>query len=129
MAVKSRGITYSELFAKSDRRIIQDIVNDQIKVIDAKISIAHGSGFSEITYELPINFNINNMSKSDAQTLIYSEILMAYKLPEPNGKGFGNVTIDMGMKSIIRIGWINGMDAEERERRNKYIKECMHGKK
>lgn len=123
-----RGVTARDLFQKSDRRVIQEIVTDQVKVIDAHINTAHGSGFSEITYELPTNFQINNMNKADAQTMIYSEILMIYKKPEPEGKGFENVYVDIGIKSVMRISWLNGMDEDERERRLQFINGCRAAK-
>ena len=127
-ATKTRGLTHSELFAKSDKKIIQEIVNDQVKVIDVQINVAHNAGFSEILYELPVNFNVNNMSKADAQTMIYSEILRIYKDAEPNGKGFDNTTIELGAKPCIRVSWINGMDKSERAQRNEYIKQCARKK-
>lgn len=121
------GLTARELFAKSDRRIIQEIVREQVKLIDAAITSAHTAGFNQIEQELPVNFSINNMNKSDAQTMIYSEILMIYKNPEDRGgKGFDNVTIDYTVsKAYLHIRWLNGMDPDEKERRRQIIKDCM----
>ena len=124
-SVVSKGLTQRELFAKSDRRIVQDNVQDQIKLIDTSILTAHAAGFNHIEHELPTNFPINNLDKSDAQTMIYSEILMLYKNPESQGgKGFEKVYIDGGAKSILHIYWLNGMDENERARRKEFIYSC-----
>lgn len=120
-----RGLTQRELFAKSDRRIIQDIVQEQVKVIDVEITTAHSAGFNHIEHELPVNFSINNLDKADAQTMIYSEILMLYKNPEnQGGKGFEDVYIDVGLKPMLHISWLNGMDDDERKRRKEFIFSC-----
>lgn len=117
-----RGLTQRELYAKSDRRIVTDIVYDLVRVIDAAIQTAHSSGFCYIEHELPTNFGINNMNKTDAQTMIYSELLMLYSNPESEGgKGFSDCTIDIGIKTILKIKWLNGIDDAERIRRKSII--------
>ncbi len=122
----SKGLTQRELFARSDRRIIQEIVSEQERVIDTAILTAHKAGFNQIEHELPQNFNINNLDKADAQTLIYSEILMMYKKPEgQGGKEVESVTIDVGIKPMLHIKWLNGMDDDERHVRKEYIKQCI----
>jgi hypothetical protein len=122
--VPTRGLTARSLFQKSNREIIRTIVQDQVKSIDSQISAAHSSGFNHIEHELPVNFNINNLDKADAQTMIYSEILSIYKSPEPEGKGFDKVYIDLGVKKTLHIHWLNGMDDEERARRRQMILAC-----
>lgn len=122
------GITQSELFAKSDRRVVKDTVVELIRVIDQQIQTAHASGFNKVACELPVNFNLNNMSKADAQTMVYSELVMLYRQDEPKGKGFENTYIEIGPKSILHISWVNGMDDEEKNMRNAVIKQCLHRK-
>jgi hypothetical protein len=122
----ARGVTARDLFAKSNRRIISDIVQEHVRLIDGAITNAHAAGFNRIEYELPVNFSINNMSKADAQTLIYSEILLIYKTPEPEGKGFEDIRIEPGVKSSkIFITWLNGMDVDERDDRQRVIRSCL----
>lgn len=118
-----RGITASSLMRNHNRSIIQNIVQDQIKIIDNKISTAHQAGFNHIEHELPINFSINNMDKSDAQTIIYSELIETYTKPElDGGKGFPETYIEGGgHKTLLHINWLNGMDAEERRKRQQII--------
>ena len=112
-----RGITISSLMKRSDdRKIIQNYVNDQVRVIDTKIVTSHASGGNFIEHELPSNFNINNMEKADAQTMIYSELITTYVK-----KGFTKVYIDLGSKPKLFIRWLNGMDKEERQYRQKII--------
>lgn len=120
---KSRGTTARSLYQKSNREIVDQIIREQIRAIDSAIEVAHSSGFSHIEYELPVNFSINNLDKMDAQTLIYSEIILKYKDPESNGgKGFTKTFIDLGPPRVmLHIHWLNGMDAEERKRRREII--------
>jgi hypothetical protein len=127
----TRGLTVSSLMKNSNRFIVQNIVQDQMRIIDAKISTAHQSGFDSITHELPVNFNINNMDKSESQTLIYSELISIYSTPERDGgKGFTNISIEGGAtKTTLYIQWINGMDEKEKEQRQKIIRDHMIRKK
>lgn len=119
-------LTLSELFRKGNRKMVDDIVREQVRIIDAAIQTAHAAGLDSVEHELPTNFTINNLNKADAQTLIYSEILLAYKRPESEGgKGFDRVFIDIGPKSKIIIQWLNGLSDSERERRQKIIKSSM----
>lgn len=123
---KLKGITAKSLHASSDRRIIEEIVSDQVKCIDMRIQTAHSSGFNQISYDLPTNFQINNMSKTDAQTMIYSEILSIYKNTEAEGgKGFDRVSIELGSIPKLFVEWLNGMDDFEREQRRKVIQSCI----
>jgi hypothetical protein len=126
---KSIGLTASSLYKKSNRSIIDIQVTEQAKAIDAQIQTAHQSGFNIIKYELPTNFSINNMEKSDAQILIYSMILELYTKSEDNGgKGFSDVTIDPGPKTFIIVKWLNGMDVDEKNARLKLIKDYSRKK-
>lgn len=122
-----RGLTASSLMKNHNRSIIQNIVQDQIKIIDAKISTAHQAGFNHIEHELPINFSINNMDKSDAQTMIYSELIDTYSKPElEGGKGFPDTYIEGGeAKTTLHVSWLNGMDEDERKQRQKIIHDHM----
>mgnify|MGYP001575325568 CR=1 FL=1 len=123
----TRGLTSRALLKQSNRYVVQHIVQDQIKVIDSKISLAHQAGFDHIEYELPVNFSFNNMDKSDAQTLIYSELLEAYTTSEAaGGKGFPDTYIEGSVaKTLFHVYWLNGMDESERERRQKIIRDHM----
>jgi hypothetical protein len=123
-STRSYGLTASELFAKSRRKIIQDIVKEQIRVIDAEINTSHTSGFNSIIHDLPANFNISGMDKFDAQTIVYSDILATYKNPEPMGKGFKSVYIERGEPAKLYISWVNGIDETERRQRVDFIKSC-----
>ena len=118
-----RGLVMSSLMRESNRYIIKHIVQEQVRVIDAKILTAHKAGFNYVEHELPINFNINNMDKSDSQTIIYSEIIEKYITPEAaGGKGFTDVKIDGSTaKATLYIKWLNGMDDDERVRRKRLI--------
>jgi len=127
--VKSRGIDCHTLIARSDRSVLQEIVHKEIEVIDTAILAAHAGGFSQITYALPTTFAINNMNKKDAQTLVWSELLMIYKESPPYGKGYDKVYIIPDVAPKIFIEWVNNMDDAERAKRRDYIRKCTISKK
>lgn len=119
---RPRGLTVTALNKHSPRQLIQNIVTEHIRLIDALIIRAHQSGFDHVEYELPVTFGINNMDKSDAQMLIYSELIDIYTRPESDGgKGFNHIGIDLGIRPKLHITWLNGMSDAERTRRNHVI--------
>jgi hypothetical protein len=128
-----RGMTLSKLTQNSSRSVIQNIVREQIKMIDAAIISAHTSGFNTVEHQLPINFGINNMVKADSQIMVYSELLLLLTTSEDEGgKGFEHVRIDIapsGNKANIIIQWVNGMDSEEMIERKKMIAQFSLKKK
>jgi hypothetical protein len=128
-----RGLTLSKLTATSSRKIVENIIHEQLKMIDAKILTAHNAGFNQVEHELPINFGVNNLAKSDAQIMIYSEIITIMTTPEEmGGKGFDNVWIDIspsGLKASLHIKWMNGMDDEEKQQRRAIIRQRSLHKK
>ena len=119
-----RGLTISSLAGQPNHIIAQKIVQDQIRIIDAGIESAHASGFNQFEYTLPTNFCINSLSKSDAQTLIYSELLMLYNLPEDEGgKGFEHTYIGIRSNAtVLVVSWRNNMDLHERDIRRDLIR-------
>jgi len=118
--MRARGITVSGLSRQSNNNIINSIVNNQVQIIDAKILTAHSAGFNTIDYELPSDFELNNMNKAEAQLTIYSEIIKLYMTPENmGGKGFENIRFIKPNRLIIH--WNNGLTKTEREERQKII--------
>ncbi len=116
--MKSGTLRHDRLIATSDRKILYDIINDQIRAIDATILSAHIAGFNQIEHVLPTCFNTSNMSNSDAQLFVFSEIVDLYKKPESaGGKGFVDTTITLSERPFLRIRWSNGIDAKERASR------------
>ncbi len=118
-----RGLTAKDLTAKSDNRIIQDFVQKLVISIDAEIASLNKAGLSLCRYELPTNIPVNNLSKTDVQTVVYSELLLIYSNPEDaGGKGFDRVYIDLqGQKTFIQIHWMNGITDADRATRKAII--------
>jgi hypothetical protein len=126
--MKNKGVTAKDLLEKSSRPMVDIYVEDLVRKIDTEILTAHKLNKDSTTVELPTIFSINNMDKADAQTLIYSEIILLYKRPvEQGGRGF-NVHIDIGIRTFIHIKWINGMNDEEKNQRKKIIRDVSIGK-
>jgi hypothetical protein len=126
--MKNKGVTAKDLLEKSSRPMVDIYVEDLVRKIDTEILTAHKLNKDSTTVELPTIFSINNMDKADAQTLIYSEIILLYKRPvEQGGRGF-NVRIDIGIRTFIHIKWINGMNDEEKNQRKKIIRDVSIGK-
>lgn len=122
----SSRTTASNLRQRSQRRIISDIVKNNVRNIDAKIETAHGKGLDTIKYELPTKFGMLNMDKVDQQLLIYSELIKLYSNDEPEGRGLDveyEVTESDGTKQhILRISWLNGMSDAERSKRKEILR-------
>ena len=118
------AITAKLLLERTNRVYVDNIVADLVRTIDTHIATQHAAGFNSIEYELPVVFQINNMSKRDAQIMVYSDLLHIYRDPEPQGKGFEDVRIVLGPRASLRIGWLNGMDGDERKKRLTYIESC-----
>lgn len=126
--MKNKGVTAKDLLEKSSRTLVDIYVEDLVRKIDTEILTAHKLNKDSVVVELPTIFNIVNMGKTDAQTLIYSEIILLYKRPiSEGGRGF-TVRIDMGVKTFIYIKWINGMNEEEKNQRKKIIRDVSIGK-
>ncbi len=111
------GITQNSLLAKTDRSIIRDNVNSDITTIDQKITQAHAMGHNKVVYELRTNYIMQNFSKIEAQTLVYSELIRIYK----EDKGFTDTYIEIGEPSKLHISWLSGMDEDEKKQRMSYI--------
>lgn len=116
------NVNADELQSKSTMTNVKRIVNEQIKIIDNAIIDAHNSGFNTLTYNLPTNFDLNNMDKSDAQILIYSDIINTYATPIVKGGRGLTVHIDVGVNPILYIHWINGMSESDRLNRVNLIR-------
>lgn len=126
--MKNKGVTAKDLLEKSSRPLVDIYVEDLVRKIDTEILTAHKLNKDNTTVELPTIFSINNMDKADAQTLIYSEIILLYTRPvEQGGRGF-KVRIDIGIKTFIHIKWVNGMDEDEKNKRKKIIRDVSIGK-
>lgn len=114
------AITLASLQRKSNRGAIKNVVDDLVRVIDGQIATQHAGGFSVAEVELPVNFNINGLSRIDAQVLVYSSLIDIYK-----GKGWADEDIGIkmlpGERVLLVIRWLNGMDDEERKHRMKLI--------
>jgi hypothetical protein len=125
MSSKTIGLTINTLLKNSNKSITDQIVIDQIRLIDAKISTAHSNGFSRIEHELPVNFIVNNLSPIDSQLLIYSDLLRMYITPiDQGGKGFKSVHI-IGLEDTPKfcVSWVNGMTEQDRKIRMDLINE------
>lgn len=112
----NKGLTLTALTKKqSDRSISKNHVDEQIRLIDAQIRLNHANNMDRIKYELPTTFNINAMTKADAQLLVWSELVAIYK----NDKGFERTFIDVSIpsKPYLIIEWTGGMNEDERIRR------------
>ena len=118
------AVKASTLMTNANQQIINAIIQDNIYRIDARISIANQSGMCFVEYPLPTTLSINNMEKSDIQTIVYSELIKIYTKPEnKGGKGFSDVCLKVisSDRIILRIQWNNGMTEDNRRERKKLI--------
>jgi hypothetical protein len=86
----------------------------------------NAAGGNATEYELPIGPTVSNLPRKQAEALVYSEILYAYKTPvAEGGKGFDRTFIKhQGNRVILRIEWENVLSPEEYDKRIRYIQEC-----
>ena len=114
--VKPIGVTAGEL---AKRAAIAGMVEQIIIIteqINSQIDMAHAAGCSTTRYELPVNFAFSNITKSDAQTMVYSELIGIF-----DKKGF-NVTLSKNQnKPTIILSWLNSIDNDDIKRRKEYI--------
>jgi hypothetical protein len=116
-----KGITVNSLRDVTNGDIIKTIIQDQIKLIDAKIMTAHDAGFNKIEYDLPTNFSINGLEKADMQLIVYSELVKIYGTPvRDGGKGF-TIRVEIGTTSKLHISWPCTMQNGEREERRRLL--------
>jgi hypothetical protein len=120
---KPVGVTISTLEKQTNKSIIENIVRNQVRLIDARIVEANQAGFDRIDYELPVSFVVKNMTREESQTWVYSELLETYMNPESaGGKGFTHTYLSgTGVRPYLTIHWVNGLSEGDRRRRKQMI--------
>lgn len=119
--MSSTGVTLNQIRARSNRAVVKTIVTDIVRTVDAQILQQHGGGFSQAEIELPTVFNITGLSMYDAQIMVYSELIEAYRTKGWKDADIG-LRMDSGGKVTLIIRWLNGMDKNELEHRKSIIK-------
>ena len=114
--VKPSGVTAGELAKRAVVSGMVETINTIVNAIDGTVEAKHAAGYSTTTYELPVNFPFQNVSKKDAQTLVYSELIKIY-----DAKGF-KVAIALGQKPYIQLSWMNGINSSDLQRRHDIIR-------
>lgn len=111
-------LTVDYLFKRSNDSQIKEIISELIKTIDHKILEAHHTGMSKLSYELPENFSINNMSRRDAQLVIYSRLIEHY---EENGFRVETDLRPDPEGSYLILYWYSTLDPVEKKRMERII--------
>ena len=122
--MKHTGIvTASFLYKKSNQEIVDMITSDHIKMIDDKILSSLAQKFNSIIYDLPTTFAVNNMTRADAQLLVYSNLLEMYnKAESEGGKGLKAVLCDSkSNQPKLYITWTSSLTSDEKTRRKEII--------
>lgn len=115
----SNAVTADYLFRKSNISQIKTEIDNLSKAIDDNILKSHNMGLSEIRYELPEHFSITNMTRKDAQLIIYSRLIERYEIQ----RGF-RVSL-IAPDNILLIQWTNIIDPNEQERMSNVLKSHM----
>lgn len=116
-------LTAEMLRTNYDRRdIIRGIVENQIKSIDQRITRAYQAGNCKLEVDIPLVYNLNNMSLSDAQTLIFTELLAHYMTAFPGTK----IEITPSYTKLHVI-WDNGLSEDDRNKRLIFLKKNQIG--
>ncbi len=126
------GITINTLPRTVENGFVKTVINELVMAIMETILEANDNSGNQIVYELPCSFSmIPNLSKADAQLIVWSEVILVFKTPvAEGGKGFTNTRLiyDKGVPRL-EIKWSNGMTNEERTRRRQIIDACTTKKK
>lgn len=72
MSIKASTLRKSQI----QNRQINDYVKELLKSIDEEIMIAHREGQKKIKTNIPIVFDIQNMSNIDAQRSIFARVIL-----------------------------------------------------
>jgi hypothetical protein len=117
-----RGLTFSKLNNNKVMAQVRLCVQEQAAIIDGKITTAHSAGYNIVEHDLPTSFNVPSVSMSDAQLLVYSELVRLYAQPEPSGKGFKDLIIDTaGTRPVMVLRWINHVNEAEMKNRRELL--------
>lgn len=93
---------------------LHSMARDQISQIDVLIRQAHTSGADNVKYNLPITVPAGSMNASDAQLILYTQIIRAY-----DDAGYA-VEINPKTHELI-IRWSNNLTEEDRSKLTDYL--------
>ena len=110
-----RQITTDFLYKRTNNRQVKEIMDGLTKSIDDVILSRHRENYSDVNYELPENFVIQNLSLIDAQTLIYSQLILIYE-----EKGF-KVRLHLN-PTIMNIKWEATLNPDDKKKMTNIIK-------
>lgn len=107
------------IYKKLNQDAIDIITSDHVKSIDMKILSALEHKQNCISYDLPTTFSVNNMSRADAQLLVYSNLLEMYNKPQSEGgAGLTAVLYDENTnRPKLYITWLSALSPDEKSRR------------
>lgn len=103
-------VTRSSLKSRMVEQRVKDLVNDILRMVDAKLVSANNDGLSSVNIELPIARDLD-ASGANVHSLVYAKVLDAYGAPEPDGRGFA-VTFDK-KNTVMTLQWDNGPSAQD----------------
>ncbi len=100
---------------------IDSVIRDQLKIIDNKIlSTQVNWGRNTASFVLPCNLQFQGLDKRDAQRIVYHGIIKSLRK-----RGFEIELLTGDSKSTIFISWVTGMDDEDLDEMDKYIKKHL----
>lgn len=130
MSFSGIGLLASDL---EDATCQADIISNcrtLIGMIDEHIRERNGAGYTYADTRVPQSLTVAGLRQSDAQALIYAELLQIYA-GDPNdtenpGKGFNNVKLiviptDRGEDWLFHTEWKNMLSTQEKEAKMKII--------
>ena len=100
-------------------REISSNVDDILKELSTSIQTAHDNGQYEIISELPITFDIPNMSNASAQRKVWYHVLSTLKL-----QGYTIALKMSNVQCISKISWVTVEEKTTIDRENQFIAQC-----
>jgi|SRR5581483_1696963 len=117
MNAMSSDISIHNLYKRQNLPAIHREINEIFETIAMRIHEEHTAGRSELKYDLPDTFAIDNYELADLQLIIYSALI---KKIEDKG-----LTVKYGSNkdrtSYLRIRWPSILDPSEKEKMKNII--------
>jgi len=109
-------ITANDLCRDSNLKLVDELINDQLKLIEDQIRDDHSKHKSSTIFETSDVFIIENMTTTDIQLMVYGQII-----EELEDKGF-DVSIKFGPNTtFIYIKWHSKLDEDTKIRYSQLI--------
>lgn len=105
------------------KKVLAEYITEILYNIKEELRIAHQEGLHEITYNLPITFNVPNLNNRECQRIIWATIFS--RLISRNYRVSWYQSPKNNNKIIMRITWISIEDEHTVDKQLELIKQLQ----